>query len=77
MIETWQKDRRLAEKKLNEVWANSGGDESLYLIAIDLGNLDYVYHIIPESDYKKSAWHDAKFIRSIGGVSAGVSWIRK
>ena len=77
MIESWQKDRRLAEKKLNEVWANSGQDETLFLICIDLGELDYVYHIIPSSFYKKPEWHDAKFIRSIGSDSRGVSWIRK
>lgn len=73
MIEAWQKDRRLAEKKLNEIWANSGQDKTLFLICIDLGDLDYVYHIIPKSDYKKPEWHDAKFLRSTDKDSYGVS----
>ena len=66
MIEKWRKDRDLAGARLIQMWSKGNYDEPLYLVYVDLGNLDYSYHIITSSDFLSPTWHDAKFVTSVG-----------
>ena len=46
MTKHWRTDRKLAEKRLQELWDRSDYDTPLFLVYVDVGNLDYSYHII-------------------------------